>query len=76
MAKMKKLGPKIKEIAEKYKNDPQSKQKATMEFYRKEKDKSTWWLFTHAYTDACIYGLILGITGKCRVTTSSLDSLV
>ncbi|MGK0271099.1 MAG: YidC/Oxa1 family membrane protein insertase [Cocleimonas sp.] len=37
MAKMKKLGPKIKEIGEKFKNDPQAKQKATMEFYRKEK---------------------------------------
>ena len=37
MAKMKKLGPKIKEIAEKHKNDPQAKQKETMAFYRKEK---------------------------------------
>jgi YidC/Oxa1 family membrane protein insertase len=37
MAKMKKLGPKIKEISEKYKNDPQAKQKETMAFYRKEK---------------------------------------
>ena len=37
MAKMKKLGPKIKEISEKYKNDPQTKQKETMAFYRKEK---------------------------------------
>ena len=37
MAKMKKLGPKIKEINDKYKNDPQQKQKATMDFYRKEK---------------------------------------
>lgn len=37
MAKMKKLGPKIKEIGEKYKNDPQAKQKETMAFYRKEK---------------------------------------
>ncbi len=37
MAKMKKLGPKIKEISEKYKNDPQGKQKATMAFYKKEK---------------------------------------
>ncbi len=37
MAKMKKMAPKIKSIGEKYKNDPQAKQKATMEFYRKEK---------------------------------------
>jgi YidC/Oxa1 family membrane protein insertase len=37
MAKMKKLQPKIKAISEKFKNDPQGKQKATMEFYRKEK---------------------------------------
>lgn len=37
MAKMKKLAPKIKEIGDKYKNDPQAKQKATMAFYRKEK---------------------------------------
>ena len=37
MAKMKKLSPKIKEISEKYKNDPQTKQKETMAFYRKEK---------------------------------------
>jgi len=37
MAKMKKLGPKIKEINNKHKNDPQAKQKATMEFYKKEK---------------------------------------
>ena len=37
MAKMKKLSPKIKEISEKYKNDPQAKQKETMAFYRKEK---------------------------------------
>ena len=37
MAKMKKLSPKIKEIGEKFKNDPQGKQKATMDFYRKEK---------------------------------------
>ncbi len=37
MAKMKKLAPKIKEIGEKYKNDPQAKQKETMAFYRKEK---------------------------------------
>ena len=37
MAKMKKLGRKMKEISEKYKNDPQAKQKETMAFYRKEK---------------------------------------
>ena len=37
MAKMKKLGPKIKEINNKHKNDPAAKQKATMEFYKKEK---------------------------------------
>lgn len=37
MAKMKKLAPKIKEISNTYKNDPQGKQKATMDFYRKEK---------------------------------------
>lgn len=37
MAKMKKMAPKIKEIGEKYKNDPQTKQKETMAFYRKEK---------------------------------------
>ena len=37
MAKMKKMAPKIKELGEKFKNDPQAKQKATMEFYRKEK---------------------------------------
>ena len=37
MAKMKKLGPKIKEITNKHKNDPAAKQKATMEFYKKEK---------------------------------------
>ena len=37
MAKMKKLAPKIKEISEKHKNDPQAKQKETMAFYKKEK---------------------------------------
>ena len=37
MAKMKKMSPKIKEINEKYKNDPQQKQKEIMAFYRKEK---------------------------------------
>lgn len=37
MAKMKKMSPKIKEINEKYKNDPQQKQKEIMSFYRKEK---------------------------------------
>jgi len=37
MAKMKKLAPKIKEISEKYKNDPQAKQKETFAFYKKEK---------------------------------------
>lgn len=37
MAKMKKLGPKIKEINAKHKSDPAAKQKATMEFYKKEK---------------------------------------
>lgn len=37
MAKMKKLGPKIKEINNRHKSDPAAKQKATMEFYRKEK---------------------------------------
>jgi len=37
MAKMKKMAPKIKELSEKYKNDPQQKQKETMAFYRKEK---------------------------------------
>ncbi len=37
MAKMKKMAPKIKEISEKHKSDPQAKQKATMAFYRKEK---------------------------------------
>ncbi len=37
MARMKKLQPKIKALGDKYKNDPQAKQKATMEFYRKEK---------------------------------------
>ena len=37
MAKMKKLAPKIKELNERFKGDPQAKQKATMDFYRKEK---------------------------------------
>ena len=37
MAKMKKLAPKMKQMQERYKNDPQAKQKAMMEFYRKEK---------------------------------------
>lgn len=37
MAKMKKLAPKMKEMQERYKNDPQAKQKAMMDFYRKEK---------------------------------------
>ncbi len=37
MAKMKKLSPKMKELSERYKNDPQAKQKAMMNFYRKEK---------------------------------------
>ncbi|MGV6861489.1 MAG: membrane protein insertase YidC, partial [Putridiphycobacter sp.] len=37
MAKMKKMSPKIKEINDKYKNDPQTKQKEIMNFYRKEK---------------------------------------
>jgi YidC/Oxa1 family membrane protein insertase len=37
MARMKKLSPKIKELNERFKGDPQAKQKATMDFYRKEK---------------------------------------
>lgn len=37
MAKMKKLGPRMKEMQSRYQNDPQAKQKAMMEFYRKEK---------------------------------------
>lgn len=37
MAKMKKLAPKMKDMQERHKNDPQAKQKAMMEFYRKEK---------------------------------------
>ena len=37
MAKLKKLTPKMKEMQERHKNDPQAKQKAMMEFYRKEK---------------------------------------
>ncbi|RVU83686.1 membrane protein insertase YidC [Leucothrix sargassi] len=37
MAKMKKLSPKLKELNEKHKDNPQAKQKATMDFYRKEK---------------------------------------
>jgi YidC/Oxa1 family membrane protein insertase len=37
MAKMKKLAPKIKELNDRFKGDPQAKQKATMDFYRKEK---------------------------------------
>ena len=37
MAKMKKLSPKMKEMQSRYKNDPQAKQKAMMEFYKKEK---------------------------------------
>ncbi len=37
MAKMKKMAPKIKAIGEKYKNDPQAKQKETFAFYKKEK---------------------------------------
>ncbi|MEE9350912.1 MAG: membrane protein insertase YidC [Thiotrichaceae bacterium] len=37
MAKMKKLSPKMKEMQARHKNDPQAKQKAMMEFYRKEK---------------------------------------
>ncbi len=37
MAKMKKLSPKMKSMQERYKNDPQAKQKAMMEFYKKEK---------------------------------------
>ncbi|PIE01391.1 MAG: membrane protein insertase YidC [Thiothrix nivea] len=37
MAKMKAMAPKLKEIGERYENDPQAKQKAMMEIYRKEK---------------------------------------
>ena len=37
MARMKKMAPKIKELNERFKGDPQAKQKATMDFYRKEK---------------------------------------
>ena len=37
MARMKKMAPKIKELNERFKGDPQGKQKATMDFYRKEK---------------------------------------
>lgn len=36
MAKMKKLSPKMKEISEKYKNDPATKQKEMMGLYKKE----------------------------------------
>ncbi len=37
MAKMKAMAPRLKEIGERYANDPQGKQKAMMEIYRKEK---------------------------------------
>lgn len=37
MAKMKAMAPKMKEINERYADDPQGKQKAMMEIYRKEK---------------------------------------
>ncbi|SEA97370.1 MAG: membrane protein insertase YidC [Candidatus Thiothrix putei] len=37
MAKMKAVSPKLKEINERYANDPQGKQKAMMDIYRKEK---------------------------------------
>ena len=37
MAKMKKLAPQLKSMNERYKNDPQGKQKAMMEMYKKEK---------------------------------------
>ncbi len=37
MAKVKAVAPKLKEINDRYANDPQGKQKAMMEIYRKEK---------------------------------------
>ena len=37
MAKMKAAAPKLKEIGERFANDPQGKQKAMMEIYKKEK---------------------------------------
>ncbi|MEZ5477387.1 MAG: membrane protein insertase YidC [Thiolinea sp.] len=37
MAKMKAMAPKLKEIGDRYANDPQAKQKAMMDIYRKEK---------------------------------------
>ncbi len=37
MARMKKLAPQLKSINERYKNDPQGKQKAMMALYKKEK---------------------------------------
>lgn len=37
MAAMRELQPQIKEIQDKYKNDPQKQQKATMDMYRKNK---------------------------------------
>lgn len=37
MAKMKAVAPRLKEITERYANDPQAKQKAMMDIYRKEK---------------------------------------
>ena len=37
MAKMKKFQPQIKSLGEKFKNDPQGKQKATMALFKKEK---------------------------------------
>ena len=36
MAAMKELQPQMKELQEKYKNDPQKQQKATMDLYRKK----------------------------------------
>ena len=52
------------------------KQKETMAFYRKEKINPLGWLFTDVDTNAGVYGIVLGSTRKCRVTSSAVGTLV
>ena len=66
MAKMKLIAPKLKEIRDRYQQDPENYRKATMDLYKTEKVNPA-----NSYSDADIYCFVLGFDGIYRLASGS-----
>jgi len=75
MANMRRVMPKMVQLKERFGDDKMKLQKATMELYQKEKINPFRWMFAHACPDASVHCSVLGIDGKCRITSGAFHTL-